>query len=95
MSADHFSIQSREYANYRPTYPEELFEWIASNADRKDIAWDCACGSGQATTGLSQIAKKSTGMDPIPELRKTVESVFPSESVQLIWPISIRVGRLP
>jgi SAM-dependent methyltransferase len=43
----------------------------------------------------TQIAKKSTGIDPIPELRKTVESVFPSESVQLIWPISIRVGRLP
>lgn len=245
MSSDHFSTQSREYATYRPSYPAELFDWLASNSRRREVAWDCACGSGQATTGLAQrfqtviatdlsrsqlsftpelpnvlwrvaqaeasglddssidlvtvaqalhwldrnrfwrevqrvlrpdgliavwsygiasisdsnvssfvdrfytqevgafwpaerkiveqgygdlhfpfaeirapkfelranwsleqlmgylsswsatqIAKKSTGIDPIPELRKLLETVFPAQPIQLIWPISIRVGRL-
>jgi len=53
MSSDHFSAQSAEYAKYRPTYPAELFDWLAANCSSRDLAWDCACGSGQATSGLA------------------------------------------
>ena len=53
MSKDHFSTQSAAYANYRPGYPEALFQWIRSQAPRHEVAWDCACGSGQATRGLA------------------------------------------
>ncbi|MFT3866992.1 MAG: class I SAM-dependent methyltransferase [Nibricoccus sp.] len=53
MSSDHFSTQSAEYAKYRPTYPVELFDWLANCCAERNLAWDCACGSGQATLGLA------------------------------------------
>jgi SAM-dependent methyltransferase len=51
---DHFSRQAAAYARYRPTYPAELFEFLASVSPRTDRAWDCATGSGQAALGLAQ-----------------------------------------
>jgi ubiquinone/menaquinone biosynthesis C-methylase UbiE len=51
---DYFSKRSEEYARYRPGYPEELFEWIAGLCERRNLAWDCACGSGQATAGIAK-----------------------------------------
>ena len=50
---DHFSRQSDDYAKHRPTYPPELFEFVASIAPAHDHAWDCATGNGQAARGLS------------------------------------------
>ena len=52
MKSDHFSTQSAEYADFRPSYPPELYRWIVRHCPGRDIAWDCACGSGQATMGL-------------------------------------------
>lgn len=49
---DHFSKQAREYARYRPGYPDELFAYLASIAPRRRLAWDCGTGSGQAALGL-------------------------------------------
>ncbi len=51
--ADHFSGRSREYARYRPDYPEALFEFLADRAPDRARAWDCATGSGQAARGLA------------------------------------------
>ncbi len=50
--ADHFSGISDEYAAYRPRYPEELFAALAASAPRRNLAWDCATGTGQAAAGL-------------------------------------------
>jgi len=50
---DHFSRQSDCYAKYRPSYPAELFAFLASAASRQDRAWDCATGNGQAARGLA------------------------------------------
>lgn len=50
---DHFSIDSRGYARFRPTYPPSLFEALARLAPRRRLAWDCATGSGQAALGLA------------------------------------------
>lgn len=49
---DHFSKQSADYAKYRPTYPPELFEFVASAAPAHDVCWDCATGNGQAARPL-------------------------------------------
>ena len=49
---DHFSVIARTYAAFRPTYPPELFAHLAALAQEHAVAWDCACGSGQATLGL-------------------------------------------
>ena len=45
---DHFSSASNHYKAYRPTYPSELFSWLASQCKDTDYAWDCGTGSGQA-----------------------------------------------
>jgi ubiquinone/menaquinone biosynthesis C-methylase UbiE len=49
-----FASVAREYASFRPGYPAELFEWLARSCARRDAAWDCGCGSGQASTALAQ-----------------------------------------
>lgn len=50
---DFFSAGSAEYATFRPTYPDELFGWLASQCERHTLAWDCATGNGQAALGLA------------------------------------------
>jgi SAM-dependent methyltransferase len=50
---DHFSSLAAKYANFRPRYPAELFDFLAQTAPRKELAWDCACGNGQATLDLA------------------------------------------
>ncbi len=49
---DHFSKQASDYAKYRPTYPVELFSFLAGTVKDHDLAWDCATGNGQAALGL-------------------------------------------
>ncbi len=51
--ADHFSVQSQDYARFRPNYPPALFAWLAEIASGRRLAWDCATGSGQAALGLA------------------------------------------
>ncbi len=52
MFKDHFSKQSPNYARFRPSYPEELFDYLAQIAPARELAWDCATGTGQAARGL-------------------------------------------
>lgn len=49
---DHFAPVAASYAGFRPTYPAQLFAWLAQIAFGHDLAWDCAAGSGQASLGL-------------------------------------------
>lgn len=49
---DHFSTASERYAAFRPDYPAELYAWLASLSAERNLAWDCATGSGQAALGL-------------------------------------------
>lgn len=50
---DHFAQVASHYANHRPTYPLELFAWLADQAPDRRLAWDCATGSGQAAVALA------------------------------------------
>jgi SAM-dependent methyltransferase len=50
---DYFSSDSADYAQYRPRYPTALFEYLASIAPNRTLAWDCATGNGQAARGLA------------------------------------------
>jgi SAM-dependent methyltransferase len=51
---DHFSGHSRQYAQSRPQYPDEIYTYLASIAPRHSLAWDCGTGSGQAALGLAK-----------------------------------------
>jgi SAM-dependent methyltransferase len=49
-----FTTVAREYANFRPGYPPELFAWLARAVPARDAVWDCGCGSGQASVALAE-----------------------------------------
>ena len=51
--SDHFSTVAGAYARYRPGYPAELFDYLASLPAGRRLAWDCATGNGQAAVGLA------------------------------------------
>jgi SAM-dependent methyltransferase len=50
---DHFSRHARDYARFRPDYPEALYAFLAERSPGRSCAWDCATGSGQAALGLA------------------------------------------
>lgn len=47
-----FSIRPDDYAQFRPTYPDSLFDWLAQQCEHTRCALDVAAGSGQATLAL-------------------------------------------
>jgi ubiquinone/menaquinone biosynthesis C-methylase UbiE len=60
---DHFSKQSADYAKFRPRYPRELFEYLASISPTRHFAWDCATGNGQAAVGLASVFDRVLATD--------------------------------
>jgi SAM-dependent methyltransferase len=67
---DHFSGHAGSYARYRPDYPAELFDYLASLVPRHDLAVDCATGSGQAAIGLARHFGLVVASDgSVPQLR--------------------------
>ena len=50
---DHFSGHAGCYEAFRPTYPDALFEYLASLCPLRELAWDCATGNGQAAVPLA------------------------------------------
>lgn len=50
---DHFGGHAQDYARFRPTYPAALYTYLAGLAPARELAWDCATGSGQAALGLA------------------------------------------
>jgi SAM-dependent methyltransferase len=52
--ADHFSGIAKAYAEFRPRYTPELFDYLATIVTKPHRAWDCGAGSGQATLDLAE-----------------------------------------
>jgi ubiquinone/menaquinone biosynthesis C-methylase UbiE len=53
MQTNPFATEAADYAHLRPTYPDDLFAFLATVVLSRDVAWDCATGNGQAATHLS------------------------------------------
>lgn len=51
--ANLFIKQAKQYAAGRPSYPPQLFQFIASKTPVHDLAWDVGTGSGQAARSVS------------------------------------------
>jgi len=62
--ADHFSAVAADYASARPEYPPALFDWIATIAPSRELAWEAGCGSGQASRGLAGHFARVHATDP-------------------------------
>ncbi len=61
---DHFSGHADGYRGARPTYPDALFDWLATQAPARDLAWDAGCGNGQAAFALSAHFARVVVTDP-------------------------------
>ncbi len=60
---DYFSEHAQVYAQARPDYPQELFDFLGAQCADHDLAWDCATGNGQAAVSLSRIFKRVIATD--------------------------------
>lgn len=60
---DHFSGVAGAYAEFRPRYPDALFDWLAEVAPRRELAWDCATGNGQAAVPLARVFDRVVATD--------------------------------
>jgi ubiquinone/menaquinone biosynthesis C-methylase UbiE len=61
---DHFSTQAGQYTRFRPRYPRELFEYLASLPHGRSRAWDCGTGNGQAACDLARWFDEVVATDP-------------------------------
>jgi ubiquinone/menaquinone biosynthesis C-methylase UbiE len=87
---DNFSSKSTDYAFSRPTYPDTLFKFLSELTPRKELAWDCATGNGQAAIGLCKYFRKVIASDAsINQIQNKFErenidyKVFPAEETPL------------
>lgn len=60
---DHFSGHAPQYAAYRPTYPEALFDFLAGCCERRAHAWDAGTGNGQTAVALAARFARVTATD--------------------------------
>ncbi len=60
---DNFSRQSDLYAKYRPTYPQELYDFILSKVENRNAVWDCGTGNGQTARELAKYFEKIFATD--------------------------------
>src|SRR5450756_451873 len=95
---DHFSGVARSYADFRPHYPAELFDFLAKEVPANSTVWDCACGNGQATVDLARRFEKVVATDASAEqiasasrqanieyrVATAEPSGLPDQSVQLV-----------
>jgi SAM-dependent methyltransferase len=61
---DLFSRQATDYARFRPTYPPELFAWLAAQAPARRLAVDVGTGNGQAAVALAAHFDRVIGVEP-------------------------------
>lgn len=75
---DNFSKQASIYAQYRPSYPHELFDYLQSLCPEHEMAWDCGTGNGQSAVHLAEFFKKVYASDPS---EAQIENAFPHDQV--------------
>lgn len=61
---DLFSVQAKDYAQYRPKYPSTLFQYLANLPIEKNTVWDAGTGNGQAAAELSSFFHQVKATDP-------------------------------
>jgi SAM-dependent methyltransferase len=61
---DRFAFAARDYASFRPHYPEALFDWLRQRLPYASWVWDCGTGSGQAAGALASRFPNVVASDP-------------------------------
>ena len=60
---DNFSDLASRYASFRPTYPQEMIDFIVSQVAERNLAVDVGTGNGQLATALAEYFHKVIGTD--------------------------------
>jgi SAM-dependent methyltransferase len=61
---DLFGGHAADYAAARPTYPDALFDWLATLTLRTSTVLECGCGNGQASAALGERFAHVVATDP-------------------------------
>jgi len=61
---DNFSKQASIYAQYRPSYPHELYDYLSELTPAHELAWDCGTGNGQSAIHLADFYESVYASDP-------------------------------
>ena len=75
MHENPFATEAEEYAHLRPTYPDDLFAFLATVVPSREAAWDCATGNGQAATHLAEYFDRVVATDESREMIAQAPSV--------------------
>ncbi|MEO8146084.1 MAG: class I SAM-dependent methyltransferase [Bacteroidia bacterium] len=95
---DNFSTQAKLYAQFRPSYPKALYDFLFQLIEEKKCGWDCATGNGQIAIELAtkfervyatdisekQISNAQLKDNIIYKIESAEESSFPDLSFDLI-----------
>lgn len=95
---DNFSTRADKYAQFRPGYPEALFDHLFSLTPAKGAAWDCGTGNGQIAQRLAAVFQNVKATDisrqqldnavRLPNIRYSLQAAektnFPDHSFDLI-----------
>lgn len=60
---NHFGDKAAQYQQFRPTYPESLFQYLVSLTEKQEYLWDVGTGNGQAAVALSPYFQKVMATD--------------------------------
>ena len=52
INVNSFNIDSFNYNVSRPSYPKDIFSFLSQKVNKRETAWDCACGTGQVAISL-------------------------------------------
>jgi Methyltransferase domain len=74
-----FGLHAAEYRRYRPSYPEELFAFLAAVSPERRCALDCATGSGQAAVSLARFFERVLAFDVS---EQQIQEALPHERVE-------------
>ncbi len=95
---DNFSKQASIYAQYRPSYPHELYDYLSELTPTHELAWDCGTGNGQSAIHLADFYDLVYASDPSEaqitnafahdrvtyKIEKAEESTLKDQSVDLV-----------
>ena len=79
MAKDNFSNQASVYAQFRPTYPQTVFDYLNTVVKNKKIAWDCATGNGQMARELVKNFQKVYATDIS---QKQLDNAFQADNIE-------------
>lgn len=74
-----FSEQASHYARYRPTYPDELYDFVLGHVVGRGAAWDCATGNGQVASVLARHFDRVVATDVS---EKQLAEAVPNQRIQ-------------